>query len=209
MPAQIGPVVRRRPSRRSSTCMRYRDLDEAIALHNDVPQGLSSSIFTNDLREAERFLVGGGSRLRHRQRQHRPVRRRDRRRLRRREGDRRRPRVRLRRLEGLHAPRHQHDQFRHDAAARPGRQVRHRGVRGGLPLPGAGRGEGAFSASLSLRRLLSDAQTGSDAPPRPPSSLSQPLGTREKSLGRFRPTTSADTPEPPKSRSSRRGPRAQ
>jgi hypothetical protein len=29
----------------------------AIALNNDVPQGLSSSIFTNDLREAERFLA--------------------------------------------------------------------------------------------------------------------------------------------------------
>ena len=32
--------------------MRYRDLAEAIALHNAVPQGLSSSIFTSDLREA-------------------------------------------------------------------------------------------------------------------------------------------------------------
>lgn len=39
----------------------YRDLDEAIRLHNDVPQGLSSSIFTNDLREAERFLSAAGS----------------------------------------------------------------------------------------------------------------------------------------------------
>jgi aldehyde dehydrogenase (NAD+) len=36
-------------------------LDEAIALHNDVPQGLSSSIFTLDLREAERFLAPDGS----------------------------------------------------------------------------------------------------------------------------------------------------
>jgi aldehyde dehydrogenase (NAD+) len=34
----------------------YDDLDEAIALNNAVPQGLSSSIFTSDLREAERFL---------------------------------------------------------------------------------------------------------------------------------------------------------
>ena len=39
----------------------FRELDEAIALHNDVPQGLSSSIFTTDLREAERFLSAGGS----------------------------------------------------------------------------------------------------------------------------------------------------
>ncbi|MEI2416992.1 aldehyde dehydrogenase family protein [Orrella sp. JC864] len=41
--------------------MRYTDLDEAIALQNDVPQGLSSSIFTNDLREAERFMSAEGS----------------------------------------------------------------------------------------------------------------------------------------------------
>jgi aldehyde dehydrogenase (NAD+) len=39
----------------------YQDLDEAIALQNDVPQGLSSCIFTNDLREAERFLSAAGS----------------------------------------------------------------------------------------------------------------------------------------------------
>jgi len=41
--------------------LRYRDFDEAIALQNDVVQGLSSSIFTNDLREAERFLSAAGS----------------------------------------------------------------------------------------------------------------------------------------------------
>jgi aldehyde dehydrogenase (NAD+) len=41
--------------------LRYRDFDEAIRLNNAVPQGLSSSIFTTDLREAERFLSGGGS----------------------------------------------------------------------------------------------------------------------------------------------------
>ncbi|HET7605527.1 MAG TPA: aldehyde dehydrogenase family protein [Sphingomicrobium sp.] len=41
--------------------LRYRDLDEAIALNNGVPQGLSSSIFTNDLREAERFMAPAGS----------------------------------------------------------------------------------------------------------------------------------------------------
>ncbi len=39
----------------------YRALDEAIALHNAVPQGLSSAIFTTDLREAERFLSARGS----------------------------------------------------------------------------------------------------------------------------------------------------
>ena len=37
------------------------DVHDAIALHNDVPQGLSSSIFTTDLREAERFLSAAGS----------------------------------------------------------------------------------------------------------------------------------------------------
>jgi len=41
--------------------LRYRELDEAIALHNAVPQGLSSAIFTTDLREAERFLGPHGS----------------------------------------------------------------------------------------------------------------------------------------------------
>ncbi|MBV9592910.1 MAG: aldehyde dehydrogenase family protein [Actinobacteria bacterium] len=39
----------------------YDDFDEAIALHNDVPQGLSSSIFTTDVREAERFMAADGS----------------------------------------------------------------------------------------------------------------------------------------------------
>jgi aldehyde dehydrogenase (NAD+) len=41
--------------------MTYRDFDEAIAIHNGVPQGLSSSIFTNDMREAEKFLSTTGS----------------------------------------------------------------------------------------------------------------------------------------------------
>ena len=41
--------------------MTYRELDEAIALQNAVPQGLSSCVFTNDLREAERFLSAAGS----------------------------------------------------------------------------------------------------------------------------------------------------
>ncbi|HEY2258173.1 MAG TPA: aldehyde dehydrogenase family protein [Solirubrobacteraceae bacterium] len=41
--------------------MTYRELDEALAVHNGVPQGLSSSIFTGDQREAERFLAADGS----------------------------------------------------------------------------------------------------------------------------------------------------
>jgi aldehyde dehydrogenase (NAD+) len=41
--------------------MPYRDLEQAIAIQNDVPQGLASSIFTRDLAEAERFLSAAGS----------------------------------------------------------------------------------------------------------------------------------------------------
>ncbi|RMG18778.1 MAG: aldehyde dehydrogenase family protein [Planctomycetota bacterium] len=41
--------------------LEVEDLDEAIAIQNDVPQGLSSAIFTNDLRSAERFLAASGS----------------------------------------------------------------------------------------------------------------------------------------------------
>jgi aldehyde dehydrogenase (NAD+) len=41
--------------------MPYRELDDAIAMHNDVPQGLSSCIFTTDVREAETFLSAAGS----------------------------------------------------------------------------------------------------------------------------------------------------
>lgn len=41
--------------------IRYSDAEEAIALQNDVPQGLSSAIFTNDLRDAERYLSFAGS----------------------------------------------------------------------------------------------------------------------------------------------------
>jgi aldehyde dehydrogenase (NAD+) len=41
--------------------LRYADLGEAIALHNAVPQGLASAIFTTDLREAETFLSAMGS----------------------------------------------------------------------------------------------------------------------------------------------------
>ena len=41
--------------------MRYRSLDEAISLHNNVPQGLASSILTSDMREAELFCSPAGS----------------------------------------------------------------------------------------------------------------------------------------------------
>ena len=39
----------------------YREFDEALALHNDVPQGLSSCVFTRNLLEAEKFLSAQGS----------------------------------------------------------------------------------------------------------------------------------------------------
>ncbi|HVY80419.1 MAG TPA: aldehyde dehydrogenase family protein, partial [Steroidobacteraceae bacterium] len=41
--------------------MRYREFEDAVRMQNDVPQGLSSSIFTRDLREAERFMSSEGS----------------------------------------------------------------------------------------------------------------------------------------------------
>src|SRR5207247_1852043 len=39
----------------------YKTLDEAIAIHNSVPQGLSSAIFTDRFGEAEQFLAATGS----------------------------------------------------------------------------------------------------------------------------------------------------
>jgi aldehyde dehydrogenase (NAD+) len=41
--------------------MKYRTIDEAIAMHNGVPQGLSSGIFTDSMAEAEKFLSYRGS----------------------------------------------------------------------------------------------------------------------------------------------------
>jgi len=41
--------------------MSYSTLDEALAMHNNVPQGLSSAILTNNMREAEKFLSAEGS----------------------------------------------------------------------------------------------------------------------------------------------------
>ena len=60
MPAQ-AEVVRRETFAPILYVMRYTDLSEAIAQQNDVPQGLSSSIFTNDVREAELFTSARGS----------------------------------------------------------------------------------------------------------------------------------------------------
>jgi aldehyde dehydrogenase (NAD+) len=58
--AQEGPMLEETFAPILSV-IRYDDLAEAIALNNGVVQGLSSSIFTNDLREAERFISATGS----------------------------------------------------------------------------------------------------------------------------------------------------
>ncbi|TVR07496.1 MAG: aldehyde dehydrogenase family protein [Salinarimonadaceae bacterium] len=60
MPTQTGPM----PHETFAPILyvtRYRDFEEAIALHNGVGAGLSSSIFTLDIREAERFVGAAGS----------------------------------------------------------------------------------------------------------------------------------------------------
>jgi aldehyde dehydrogenase (NAD+) len=60
MPRQTG-IVKNETFAPILYVMRYRYFDEALALHNDVPQGLSSCIFTQNMQEAERFLAVSGS----------------------------------------------------------------------------------------------------------------------------------------------------
>jgi aldehyde dehydrogenase (NAD+) len=60
MPAQTE-VVREETFAPILYVLTYDTFDEAIALHNQVPQGLSSAVFTRDQREAERFLAADGS----------------------------------------------------------------------------------------------------------------------------------------------------
>jgi aldehyde dehydrogenase (NAD+) len=60
MPAQAGPVLRETFAP-ILYAMRYSELNEAIRLHNAVGAGLSSSIFTLDVREAEKFASTTGS----------------------------------------------------------------------------------------------------------------------------------------------------
>jgi aldehyde dehydrogenase (NAD+) len=60
MPGQIGPVLRETFAP-ILWVMRYRTFNEAIAAHNAVGAGLSSSIFTLDMREAEAFVSAAGS----------------------------------------------------------------------------------------------------------------------------------------------------
>ena len=60
MPAQTE-IVREETFAPIIYLLEYETLDEAIELHNDVPQGLSSAIFTDSLRTAESFLAATGS----------------------------------------------------------------------------------------------------------------------------------------------------
>lgn len=56
-----APIVREETFAPLLYVLPYDDFDEAIALHNDVPQGLSASIFTQDNAEAERFVSAEGA----------------------------------------------------------------------------------------------------------------------------------------------------
>ncbi len=70
-PNFVEPTIIRMPEQIPLVCeetfapilyvMEYEDFEEAIAIHNGVPQGLSSAIFTNNLLLAERFLSATGS----------------------------------------------------------------------------------------------------------------------------------------------------
>jgi aldehyde dehydrogenase (NAD+) len=60
MPAQTE-TVRRETFAPILYVLAYEDFDDALRLHNDVPQGLASSIFSNDVRETETFLSARGS----------------------------------------------------------------------------------------------------------------------------------------------------
>jgi aldehyde dehydrogenase (NAD+) len=60
LPGQIGPALRETFAP-ILYVMPYSEIDDALAMHNAVPYGLSSSIFTADLREAEIFLSAAGS----------------------------------------------------------------------------------------------------------------------------------------------------
>ena len=60
MPAQTD-IVKRETFAPILYLLEYQTLDEAIRIHNDVPQGLSSAIFTDSMRQAEAFLSARGS----------------------------------------------------------------------------------------------------------------------------------------------------
>ena len=67
----VHPAIVEMPSQTSTVChetfapilyvMKYTDFDTAMAKHNEVPQGLSSCIFTTNMQEAEKFIAAAGS----------------------------------------------------------------------------------------------------------------------------------------------------
>ena len=72
MPAQTA-IVKAETFAPVLYVLEYDAFEEALALHNDVPQGLSSAIFTESMRQGRGVPLGQGLRLRHRQREHRHV----------------------------------------------------------------------------------------------------------------------------------------
>jgi L-aminoadipate-semialdehyde dehydrogenase len=60
MPTQLGPVTRETFAP-ILYVMKYQAFEDALELHSAVSQGLASSIFTNDVREAETFISAQGS----------------------------------------------------------------------------------------------------------------------------------------------------
>ncbi len=60
MPAQ-GEIVKRETFAPILYLVEYENFEQALTLHNDVPQGLSSALFTENLRKAQRFLSARGS----------------------------------------------------------------------------------------------------------------------------------------------------
>jgi aldehyde dehydrogenase (NAD+) len=60
MPAQTD-IVKEETFAPILYLLEYDTVDDALALHNGVPQGLSSAIFTDSMRTAEAFLAAGGS----------------------------------------------------------------------------------------------------------------------------------------------------
>jgi aldehyde dehydrogenase (NAD+) len=67
----VHPAIVEMPGQTKTVChetfapilyvMKYSDFDAVMAKHNDVPQGLSSCIFTTNMQEAERFIAASGS----------------------------------------------------------------------------------------------------------------------------------------------------
>jgi aldehyde dehydrogenase (NAD+) len=56
-----APIVQQETFAPILYLMKYKDFDEAIAIHNAVPQGLASAVLTGNVREAERFTSSAGS----------------------------------------------------------------------------------------------------------------------------------------------------